>query len=867
MLAFATEAINQLAPRAPDNTANEAAIRLVGYLYEQPFATEGTGYANALRNSGAALMLAGYREIGVALAGSDAQPVALPGAVTSQELADAIAAHTDIPTAHQTIDLAPYVTQAELDLVLNQIEALATLQTIDTQNIQVSGDGTPSGFSTATTLKAGTYIIHVSGVISNIGNGRLEVRLQDANLRVLSRLSNLRNGAFNEFRIVTIPADIAVVLIAQVTRGNSNAQLSNTLFTTQEFTTISPVIADGSVSIPKLAADVLSRLVPSVPASGEVVLEAQDGHQTWLQIGTFLERELFSEFSGGEIPIAGQIITIGHVDSSEGRISLSTISANQPIADGAVTLAKLAAAIVARLLPSVIGSNGQVLTSDGSAASWQDATGGGGGDATKIEANTEAIARNLALMQLLQGATARLHAIPGTPALVTNLNQASMLIHTDPPPTNQNGVASMDAPNQGWNTNARIFVRLRNDQMRSDFQVVFKSSSEGDYVVKGGAWIPQTNLSADNYTFWLAWNRGIANLVDSVELQRGAGETIYTGAVGDNIVAQFAQPIPNVNNASTIIRDQSFMVSAANAGKAIDSGVDINDFAHGRLFVRIHENDGDRFTLTTRGLLLNLRGQSVGANGADIPHIELADGYYVGRLSSGNLWFSVPSDRPATTAILTVLSEYDWVRYFDQGGGTSIADGSVTLDKLNALVTARLLPETVGANNQILTSDGSNAIWKAQRGLIVPNAPASGTTILTSEKGVVQWEAPSTPTPSAPDWSLITTFSIPFGSAQYTNDGSNYTTLRTWMNLTTDRELLVTVQDVQRFPQSLWQARFWIPSGTAPATRFFCFAAGTNQTAEMYAWRFSVSATRFALTTQSSRGNNSTIRLEGIDYG
>ena len=61
LLTYATEAVTQHAADAPDAVQNEAAIRLAGYLFDQPFAGRGHGYANALRNSGAARILLPYR--------------------------------------------------------------------------------------------------------------------------------------------------------------------------------------------------------------------------------------------------------------------------------------------------------------------------------------------------------------------------------------------------------------------------------------------------------------------------------------------------------------------------------------------------------------------------------------------------------------------------------------------------------------------------------------------------------------------------------------------------------------------------------------------------------------------------------------
>ena len=61
LLAYATEAVTKHAPYASDVAHNEAAIRVAGYLFDQPFAARGDSYANALRNSGAATMLLPYR--------------------------------------------------------------------------------------------------------------------------------------------------------------------------------------------------------------------------------------------------------------------------------------------------------------------------------------------------------------------------------------------------------------------------------------------------------------------------------------------------------------------------------------------------------------------------------------------------------------------------------------------------------------------------------------------------------------------------------------------------------------------------------------------------------------------------------------
>ena len=61
LLAYATEAVTRHAPDAPAVVANEAAIRLCGYLYDQPNAGRGVVYADAMRNSGARAILLPHR--------------------------------------------------------------------------------------------------------------------------------------------------------------------------------------------------------------------------------------------------------------------------------------------------------------------------------------------------------------------------------------------------------------------------------------------------------------------------------------------------------------------------------------------------------------------------------------------------------------------------------------------------------------------------------------------------------------------------------------------------------------------------------------------------------------------------------------
>ena len=64
LLAYATTTISRhLGDEyavTPEAVVNEATVRIVGYLFDQPTASRGSAFANAIRNSGAGRMLLPY---------------------------------------------------------------------------------------------------------------------------------------------------------------------------------------------------------------------------------------------------------------------------------------------------------------------------------------------------------------------------------------------------------------------------------------------------------------------------------------------------------------------------------------------------------------------------------------------------------------------------------------------------------------------------------------------------------------------------------------------------------------------------------------------------------------------------------------
>ena len=99
---------------APQSVVNEAAIRLVAYLYDMPNASRGAAFANALRNSGAGRMLLGYR---VHRAGTTAEAV---------DAAQAVMGTTDNPVVGVTIEAGDLVVRFADGTAHRQAFAAAT---------------------------------------------------------------------------------------------------------------------------------------------------------------------------------------------------------------------------------------------------------------------------------------------------------------------------------------------------------------------------------------------------------------------------------------------------------------------------------------------------------------------------------------------------------------------------------------------------------------------------------------------------------------------------------------------------------------------------------------------------------------------
>ena len=110
ILDYAVLAIEKYVPTAPDEIHNEAARRLVGYLYDVPTASRGAAFADGLVNSGAAAALLPYR---LHRAGSTAEAVSLAQVAVGSVGNPVVDVVTDVATGTLTVSFADGTSRTE----------------------------------------------------------------------------------------------------------------------------------------------------------------------------------------------------------------------------------------------------------------------------------------------------------------------------------------------------------------------------------------------------------------------------------------------------------------------------------------------------------------------------------------------------------------------------------------------------------------------------------------------------------------------------------------------------------------------------------------------------------------------------------
>lgn len=644
---YATEAILTIAPDAPDVIHNEAAIRICGYLYDQPFSTPSVSYANALRNSGAAAILQTYRAIGVGLATETGALVAGGTGGTGTGLPPIpVAGEFVLETREGRLIWTEYIR-------LLQHEIFGALTGGDIPQI---GD-----------------FIQVASVDAQ--NGEVEIAVND-DVITTPKLTNI----LTDYPTLTA---LATTLSDYITSTGLATELMNYVLTTTLTDELDNYTTQAEVEEILSALQATADPIQQSPADTRVTANTKLDLNLSLDEGVYLV--IYTLQVSTRNVVRPELINSGEVTLIDFGLIRNT--SNNTL----TRILKLDATTDIELFYTYSASRGSANITNQNIQFVQlqstvviDTTA-----RAEAEQALEASNNNRIIANQISDQTMRLHAIHGTPTQVTNLTHASMFIHSDPPPTNMNGVAIMDKPNPTWKDTDRVFVRLRDGEARTDYRVVFKGSDQDDYVISGGSWRVRSDLVASGYTFYSAWRNNISQAVDSITLETSLGDTLYDGQVDNNIKSLFANPVPNVSRVGLVIFDRNFQVNAANVGKTQETDFGITHLSSGRVFIRIHDNNIDYVGYTTRGDLLDLATAATGTTAADQAHIAIANGYLVGRLADGNLWFSVPSTRAATTVSITILSETNWIRYYTDP------------------MIPRLLPNGA-TKDQIAVFDGSN---------------------------------------------------------------------------------------------------------------------------------------------------------------
>ena len=541
LLPVATAIVETYSNDAPDAVQNEAVVRLAGYLYDQPFAPQGQTYSNALRNSGAAAILALYRKVGAKIVDDDGTP-------------------SDTPITPSDVIFTPQ-SAFQFQLFNNLIAPTLTTTTA----ISDTGAGYTHTILNKQTAPGG---IKPNEPFFVLFDGYLNIETQGSNrvgltLHTIHKIGADLSKEFTHDREYIYDQD-----------NNANITVPLNVF--------------NSVSIVRLG------------SFGGITITQEDLDNP-SEITYTLEIQLFNPKS--ETRKSGNLV---HFTSNP----LETIAyqLRQAVTTGG------GGGGTGTDLPAIPNLGKFVLEADDGVLSWSAPSAS---DITpeQIEVIESRINQNRDLIALTQSQTVRLHQTPGTPKRITGTVTQGLLIHTDPPPTNVNGLTHADAPAQGWAANARVFVRLRKTLDRADYQVVFTGANEEPYAIVGTSWTLLDNLASERDYFYLVLGKPISNLVDTIELQQGLGNTIYDGKLGNNVITttnlpHFASTVLRGRAGVNIAKHETVYMDGPSGGKQPVVGQDFGDIRSKRLPVGIAidaANFNDTIEILVTGTLINVR--------------------------------------------------------------------------------------------------------------------------------------------------------------------------------------------------------------------------------------------------------------------
>ena len=175
LLAVAQAHVTQHAPDAPEAVQNEAGVRIVGYLFDQPNAGRSLGYGNAIRNSGAAALLLPWRVHRAGSIGEAVEAAATAGTAQNPVIGLAIAGQT------LTVTYADGTT-ADLTLPAGMAGAASGLSEIgEFELLDSAAAGTAA--ATGLTLPADAVYLVVTSAIPATGDVRAAVWIRAEELR------------------------------------------------------------------------------------------------------------------------------------------------------------------------------------------------------------------------------------------------------------------------------------------------------------------------------------------------------------------------------------------------------------------------------------------------------------------------------------------------------------------------------------------------------------------------------------------------------------------------------------------------------------------------------------------------------------
>lgn len=662
----------ETAPFAPDAVHNEACVRLVGYLFDQPNAPAGGGYANALRNSGADALLNQYKSLQAQFAeDTGATPAPSGGGEfltigeATQLIRNLIEEHRLKPNAHHTPpDVSNFITDAQSETIADT--KIATHNTAD--------DAHATEFSTA------------KGANEAFTTAAVKTHNESADAHA------------NQFTNYPTKTDLTDSLLTYVTEEDLQEALTG-IGATVEIAT--RTLASTSV--------IRNRSYQWNRATETISLEA----------GTYLI-DLLATTSGNRVKLG--------IDDADGNQLLLLVgNANGSI--HATRLLVLTSDTVIHLFAQNGAGQTRTISDIKLTALNLVPSGSSGGDVTKAQFDIlkEQVNSNAVLLGLTQDQTVRLHKTPGTPAVIANTTRAGLLIHNPPPPTNTHGVVKADAPAQGWTETNRVFVRLHKSESRANYQVVFKVSGQEDFDVLGTSWELLPNLVSETFDFYLAWNRGISNQVDTIELQSGLGNTTYDGEFANDLITPRSLRY-NGNHVVSIFSKVNIAefepVHFDNSGTMQLAGNDftsehVNLFPNGIALEGVSINN--YFEVLVDGVINNVTLTDYIAAFGAVPRPV----YYRATKSNGSNWTLdiAKATVPHAVGIWSSLGSVSGtsitgaaVQFNFSALSKWILDYEIGVRNLTSKLLKRILPETIGAADTVLTSDGTDAVWKAGSG-------------------------------------------------------------------------------------------------------------------------------------------------------